>query len=70
MSTGEPTLFEIYAAIVAVDKRLAIIEATAMAENEARKDHEARLRTVERWVYGIPATIVLAVGSMVATVIR
>lgn len=31
-------------------------------------DHEARLRKVERWVYAVPPTIVLAVASVVATV--
>ena len=31
-------------------------------------DHEARLRKVERWVYAVPPTLILAVASIVAAV--
>ncbi len=36
---------------------------------ESRKtdeDHEKRLRVIERWMYALPISIVLAVGSIVA----
>jgi hypothetical protein len=33
-------------------------------------DHEARLRKVERWVYAVPPTLMLAVASVIAGVLR
>lgn len=31
-------------------------------------DHEQRLRKVERWVYAVPPTLLLAVASVIAAV--
>lgn len=31
-------------------------------------DHEQRLRKVERWVYAVPPTLVLAMASIIAAV--
>lgn len=31
------------------------------------EDHEARLRAVERWMYGIPAAVIIAIISAVVT---
>lgn len=31
-------------------------------------DHEQRLRKVERWVYAVPPTLILAVASIIAAV--
>lgn len=49
------------------DTRLARIEVKLdmMIErlNEVRTDHEARLRTLERWKYAIPASAVMAATS-------
>lgn len=33
-------------------------------------DHENRLRSLERWRYGIPVSILVAVGTAVAIVFR
>lgn len=33
-------------------------------------DHETRLRNVERWVYAIPPTLILAGGSVLAAIFR
>lgn len=31
-------------------------------------DHEVRLRKVERWVYAVPPTLVLAAASIIASI--
>lgn len=56
--SGEPTLGEIA-------RSLARIEA---ALNKVADDHEDRIRKIERWTYAVPPTIVLAVASIVASV--
>ena len=34
------------------------------------QDHEIRLRRVERWVYAVPPTIIVAASAVVVAVIR
>lgn len=29
-------------------------------------DHERRLRTLEKWMYAVPPTVLIAVGSLIA----
>lgn len=38
--------------------------------DKAIDDHEHRLRTVERWVYGLPPTFLLAVASLIVAYLR
>ena len=38
--------------------------------DKALDDHELRLRRVERWVYALPPTLVLAIASAVLAVIK
>lgn len=33
-------------------------------------DHEQRLRKVERWMYAVPPTLVLSLGSIVALFVK
>lgn len=33
-------------------------------------DHEQRLRKVERWIYSVPPTLVLAMGSIIAAILK
>lgn len=40
------------------------------AKIEALPDHETRIRRIERWMYGIPASLLVAVGGIVAAFIR
>lgn len=44
----------------AIDKRL----------DKVLDDHEIRLRKVEHWIYAVPPTLVLAVASVVAAVLK
>lgn len=53
--TDEPTLGEIARTLARVEAKLDGIAA----------DHEDRLRKVERWVYAVPPTLILAFGSIV-----
>jgi hypothetical protein len=40
------------------------------AKIEALPDHETRIRRVERWMYGLPASLVLAVLGLVAALLK
>jgi hypothetical protein len=61
---------EIYDVVVSLRDDVRALTQTHEAVDEKLKDHEARIRTVERWRYAMPASLVLAVGSSVATVLR
>ena len=34
------------------------------------EDHEKRLRSLERWMYAIPASLIAAIGSVVVTLMN
>ena len=38
--------------------------------NRVTDDHEQRLRRLERWSYGIPAAVVIALGTAAAEIIK
>lgn len=38
--------------------------------DKAIDDHERRLRQVERWVYGLPPTFLLAVASLIVAYVK
>lgn len=56
--TDDPSLGEMARSLARIELALAKIG----------DDHEDRLRKVERWVYAVPPTIVLAVAGLVASV--
>lgn len=37
---------------------------------EQQADHEQRIRSLEKWRYAIPASLIIAVGTGVALVLR
>ncbi|MGH8950150.1 MAG: hypothetical protein ACRDX9_01885 [Acidimicrobiia bacterium] len=41
-----------------------------LRQEDVIRDHELRLRRVERWVYGIPPTVVAAVAAVVIAILR
>lgn len=47
-----------------IDLRLTRIEEMMYVANEGRRDHEKRVRAVERWAYGIPPAIILALVAL------
>lgn len=61
MPTEEPiTLGEIYRTLVRVEKHIA----------DVRSDHEQRIRKVERWVYAVPPTLLLALATIVPKLVE
>lgn len=56
----EPTIGEVLRRLDRLDQRL----------DRVFDDYETRLRKVERWMYAVPPTFVLAVASVVATIVR
>ena len=54
---------DIYREVVRLVGHMEGINARNKAADELHKDHEARLRMLERWRYGMPASIILGLGS-------
>lgn len=52
------------ATVHSIDMRLTRIEEMIVVSNEVRRDHEHRVRSVERWAYGIPPAIILALVAL------
>lgn len=51
----------------AILARLAVIEQRLMSNAAAGDDREQRLRAVERWVWGIPASLVTGAAAFIAS---
>lgn len=60
MNTDEVTMGEIVRSLQRIEARLDTVTG----------DHEARLRKVERWVYAVPPTLILAGGSVLAAIFK
>jgi hypothetical protein len=60
-------LDQIITAQAATNLRLAVIELQLTASTTRDSDHETRLRAVERWMWGVPASLVAGVAALVAT---
>lgn len=58
--TSEPSLGEIIRTLGKIEARL----------DRVLADHETRLRRIERWVYAIPATIIVAAASVASAIIN
>jgi hypothetical protein len=56
LTTEQPTLGEILRGVHRLEAKV----------DKVTDDHETRLRKVERWVYAVPPTLVLAAGSILA----
>lgn len=46
------------------------LDSIEVSVNSILKDHESRLRSLERWMYAVPPTLVLAGGSVIATILK
>lgn len=60
------SLWDLYQAILALDKRVSVMETAVAAFVKSNDDHEGRIRAGERWQYAIPPAIL---GSLAAAVI-
>lgn len=56
MSAEDVTLGEIHRTMQRIEQKV----------DKVTDDHEARLRRVEKWMYAVPPTVILAVASVVA----
>lgn len=59
MTKRRLTLDEVYHAVIRVESKV-----------EDIADHEERIRALERWRYTFPASLVLAMTSIVVTIIQ
>jgi hypothetical protein len=48
--------------------RLATIELQMSGTVAQRQDHEQRIRSIERWMWGVPASLLASIAAGVATV--
>lgn len=60
------TLADIYAKICTLEER--VQEMTP--QGKAIADHEQRLRSIERWKYAVPPSLILAVVSTIVTIVQ
>ncbi|MFP3968431.1 hypothetical protein SMC26_39470 [Actinomadura fulvescens] len=51
-----------------VAEELARVAALLADTRDEQTDHEARIRAVERWKYGVPLSAVMGLLSIIATV--
>jgi hypothetical protein len=58
VTEDQPSLGEIARSLHRIEEQL----------SKGFDDHEGRIRKVERWMYAVPPTIVLAVASVIAAV--
>jgi hypothetical protein len=60
------TLKDIYDSVRKIEVQMSEI----LPKVQAITDHEARLRTLERWKYALPSSVVLAGVSLVVAVVE
>lgn len=67
MSEAEEPLVtskDIYREVVRLVGHMEAINTRNKVADEIHKDHESRLRMLERWRYALPMTLLLAIGSV------
>jgi hypothetical protein len=52
--------------LIAVREDVAFIK----AKIETLPDHETRIRRVEKWMYGIPVSALVALGGLAAAILK
>lgn len=56
-------LKDIFREVVRLSGHMQGVTARNLAADEIHKDHEARIRMLERWRYGLPASMLIGLGS-------
>ncbi len=64
------TLWDVYQAVLSLDRRVLSLEVAVKAAVETKADQETRLRSMERWAYAIPPAILGSIASVALAVIR
>lgn len=62
------TLRDVYSLVSEVRDEVRDLKKQDVNDGRQLKDHEQRLRQVEKWKYALPPTFLLAVASLVAAV--
>jgi hypothetical protein len=63
------TTFQLYVAIEGVKTELALQRAMLEAIVVKQIDHEQRMRSVERWKLSVPVSVLLALATIVGSII-
>lgn len=58
---------DVTAALAVISQRLDEIDRKL---DKTLDDHEIRLRRVEKWVYALPPTVLIALGTAIATILN
>lgn len=70
---GSGTFMSVREAVMEIREDVKKLQATVAgqvsANTTARIDHESRLRSLERWRYGIPISGLVALGSIIAALV-
>lgn len=61
---------EIYDAVVSLRDDVRSMGQTHETAGKTLDDHEERIRGIERWRYAVPASVLLAAGSVVTTFLK
>lgn len=64
------TTRDIYNAVMSLSNRVASLEGSIKPAIEAKADHEARLRSLERIAYAIPASVVASLTAIAVAFLK
>lgn len=66
MTEDEPlvTAKDVYREVLKLSGHMQGVTARNLAADEIHKDHEARLRMLERWRYALPTSMLIGMGSL------
>jgi hypothetical protein len=64
------TLKDVYQSTQAIAGTVAKMEGDLKAAVDARTDHEDRLRALEKWMYALPPTLLLAAASLLLALLK
>lgn len=60
---GRVTTKDVYSQVTTLVGHMQAIDARNAMADEIHRDHEARLRILERWRYSLPVSLVISGGS-------
>ncbi len=64
------SLWDVYQAVLSLDRRMLSVEGAVKAALDAKTDHETRIRGAEKWSYAIPASILTAISAIAVAVLN
>ncbi len=64
------TLWDVYQAVLSLDRRMQAVESAVKTALDAKSDHEERIRASEKWSYAIPPSILTAIAAVAVAVLH